>query len=150
MDGGDELAESAGGGNGDGRTDLLINEILSNSAVSVDEVDAILRDGGNSGDSMLRIAAFFAKGKSAEENAAFLKREFVTQYGRTAPSGKGFDFAGASGAGNHKVCAWYDERGISLAVGTTALNNIHKVTIPWEAAAKRVRQLFDAGEYITP
>ena len=43
---------------------------------------------------MFRIAAFFAKGKSAEDNAAFLRREFLSgKYGHSEqPSGKGFGF----------------------------------------------------------
>jgi N12 class adenine-specific DNA methylase len=150
VDGGDELAEITGGGNGGARTDLRLEEILSTSAVTIAEVDAILRDGGNSDTSTFRIAAFFAKGKTAEENAAFLKREFVTQYGRSTPSGKGFGFIGASGTNEHSVCAWYSERGISLAIGTTALNNVHKVTIPWEVAAERIGELYSTGQYVTP
>jgi hypothetical protein len=121
---------------------------LSNSAVSIGELDTILRDGGNSDDSTLRIAAFFEKGKSVEYNTDFLKREFVTQYGRVEESGKGFAFTEVSPV--HNVCAWFDERGISLAIGTTALNNIHKVTIPWDVAAGRIENLFNTGQYVTP
>jgi N12 class adenine-specific DNA methylase/adenine-specific DNA methylase len=143
-----------------------IEELLSTSPVSMDEVDSILRDGGNfdnhflsampwSSRSSLRIAAHFAKGLG--DNAEYLKREYLTgRYGRGfTESGKGFDFsphrAGSAGApvGNHKVCAWYDAHGISLAIGTTAQNNIHRVTIPWESAAARIDELMREGRYVS-
>jgi N12 class adenine-specific DNA methylase len=158
VDGGDERPESAGGRNGAERTDLRveeppdppntfsqtgkspIEEILSTSPISLDEVDSILRDGGNSSGSYLRIAAHFAKGK--DDNADFLRREYVEQHNRFEQSGKGFDF------GNRRVSAWFDENGISLAVGVMVKNNIHKVTIPWETAAERVNQLMRGGIYV--
>jgi hypothetical protein len=132
----------------------------------MDEVDSILRDGGNfdnhflsampwSSRSSLRIAAHFAKGLG--DNAEYLKREYLTgRYGRGfTESGKGFDFsphrAGSAGApvGNHKVCAWYDAHGISLAIGTTAQNNIHRITIPWESAAAGIDELMREGRYVS-
>jgi N12 class adenine-specific DNA methylase/adenine-specific DNA methylase len=110
----------------------------------LDEVDSILRDGGNAGDSYLRIAARFAKGKTPEELTAYLQREYLRgKYDHAErESGKGFDF------GNHRVSAWFDKDGISLAVGTTAKNNIHRVTISWEQAVSRVQELMLAGEYV--
>ncbi|GHU87360.1 hypothetical protein FACS1894202_01510 [Clostridia bacterium] len=148
MDGGDERAESPSGGNGGERTDLQLNasieQLLSTSAVTIAEVDSILRDGGNSQDSNLRIAAFFAKSKDSVANAEFLKREYLERNHREPKaSGKGFDF------GNHNVCAWFEDDGISLAIGTTAKNNIHRVTIPWETAAERIGELYDAGQFVT-
>jgi N12 class adenine-specific DNA methylase len=131
-----------------------IKELLSGSTVSLDEVDAILRDGGNfynhrldvmpfASRSALRIAAHFAKG--LDDNADYLKGEYLTGgSGRGfIESGKGFDF------GNHRVCAWFDKDGISLAIGTTAKHNIHKATIPWELAAARVDELLREGRYVS-
>ena len=133
-----------------------IEAIMSTSAVSLAEVDSILRDGGNfynhklsempfDSRSTLRIAAHFAKDLGAEDNARFLKREFLSgRHGRDyTESGKGFDF------GNHRVCAWYDVDGITLAIGSTAKNNIHRVTIPWEDAAARVDELMREGQYVS-
>jgi N12 class adenine-specific DNA methylase len=156
--GGDELAESAGGGNGSVRTDLQlgepvaqstlsqlgtssIEELLSTSAVTAAEVDSVLRDGGNHKNSVLRIAAYFVKNK--DDNADFLRREFTRPYNRYQPCGKGFDF------GSHSVCVWYDESGISFAVGSTVKNNIHKVTIPWALAADRINGLIMSGQYVS-
>ena len=173
VDGGDEHAESASGGSDTERTDSRIesneppeppplsqlettpiSEIISTSPVSMDEVDSILRDGGNYANhklsdmpfqsrSSLRIAAYFSKGMG--DNADYLKQEYLTGiYGRDiTESGKGFDF------GNHRVCAWYTEDGIDLAIGSTAKNNIHRITIPWDSAADRIEELMHEGRYIT-
>ena len=131
-----------------------ITELLSTSPITLDEVDCILRDGGNYDNhrlslmpfesrSAMRIAAHFTKG--LDDNVNFLKGEYLTgRYGRDySESGKGFDF------GNHRVCAWYSIEGIELAIGVTAKNNIHKVVIPWENAAARVDELMRAGRYIS-
>jgi N12 class adenine-specific DNA methylase len=121
-----------------------MEKLISTSPVTLAEVDSVLRDGGNDNNSVLRIAARYAKDKSPEERADFLRREYLTgRYGRSErSSGKGFDF------GNHRVCAWYDVDGISLAIGTAAKNNMHRVTIPWNVAAARVSELFGAGQYV--
>ncbi|MDR1668373.1 MAG: N-6 DNA methylase, partial [Oscillospiraceae bacterium] len=120
----------------------------------MDEVDAILRDGGNLDDhyltvlpsesrSALRIAARFAKG--LEGNADFLRDEYLLgRHGHSfAESGKGFSF------GNRNVCAWYTAEGVELAIGTTAHNNLHRVLIPWEDAAARIDELMREGRYVS-
>lgn len=180
VDGGDEHVESTSRGSHSERIDLRIEpeppesptltlsqfetipikELLSTSPISMDEVDSILRDGGNfdsrrfndkpfDSRSALRIAAHFAKGLPG--NAEYLKHEYLMgQYGRSfTESGKGFDFAGPSGTSNHRVCAWYGNDGITLAIGTTAKNNIHRITIPWESAAARIDALIRSGQYVS-
>jgi hypothetical protein len=133
-----------------------ISEILSASLITPDEADAVLRSGGNFDDhhlnilptesrSALRIAAYFAKGMDIYDNAEYLKGEYLLgRYGRDySESGKGFDF------GNHRVCAWFTEEGIELAIGVTAKKNIHKVIIPWESAALRIDELMREGRYVS-
>ncbi|MDR1322594.1 MAG: DEAD/DEAH box helicase family protein [Gracilibacteraceae bacterium] len=109
----------------------------------MDELDAILRDGSNSTGSALRIAAYFAKGSTG--GAGFLKNEYLSGPYRYPPqgSGKGFDF------GRHRVCVWFGESGISFAIGVTAKNNIHRVTLTWEQAAARVSELMFSGRYVS-
>lgn len=178
VDGGNEYAESASGGNGGERTDLQlddesppdtlsqpptppsklgggleetrsITELLSTgtgpsgSPITMDEVDSILRDGGNSNKSVLRIVAHFSK--ELDNNIESLKNEYLKgRYYRTAmEGGKGFGF------GNHSVCTWFDDEGISLAIGTTAEKNMHRVVIPWETAAARINELIFTGQYIS-
>jgi N12 class adenine-specific DNA methylase len=160
VDGDDEYVESAGGRNGVERVDLQLNpentdppetfsqvgkssieEAISTSSITMDEVDSILRDGGNRKNSVLRIAAHFAKGK--DDNAEFLRREFIHPYREDIPSGKGFDFGGK------RISVWFDERGISLGIGKSALGERNAVTISWEQAAARVNELSYGGQYIS-
>ena len=162
VDSDDEHTQSTGGGNGGKRTDLQLDdeppsdtlsqietssiaELLSTSSITMDEVDSILRDGGNDSNSVLRITAHFVKNMTPEENADFLRREHLSgRWGHEGePGGKGYKF------NNHSVCMWFDNDGISLAVGVTAKNNMHKVIIPWEAAAARISELMLTGQYIS-
>jgi N12 class adenine-specific DNA methylase/adenine-specific DNA methylase len=116
------------------------------SAVTLAEVDSVLRDGGNCDSSVHRIAARFSKAKTPEEMTAYLRREYLQgRYDHDEHStGKGFRFDNK----RHSVSAWFDTDGISLAIGTTAKNNMHRVTIPWATAAERVNQLMTAGNYV--
>ena len=133
---------------GDPGGNSSLEEILSTSAISLAEVDAILRDGGNSRNSNLRIAAHFSK--ALDDNTAFLRREYLQgRWGRDeSEAGKGFDF-GTGPGGSHGVCAWFDAQGISLAIGITAKHNIHRITIPWDAAAARINEMMLNGEYVS-
>lgn len=126
-----------------GNTVPDISDILSSSPVTPDEFDVILRDGGNDAGSVLRITAHFAKGK--DDNVEFLKQEYLSgRYDhREKDTGKGFKFD------SHSVCAWFDEDGISLAIGTTAKNNIHSATVPWEAAAARINEMMLTGQFVS-
>jgi len=120
-----------------------IEEILSASSISLDEVDSILRDGGNERGSVLRIAAHFAKGR--DDNTDFLGHEYLYgRWGRSPEeSGKGFDF------GNHRISTWFDENGINLAVGASARGNLRRLMIPWEQAAARINELMLGGNYVS-
>ena len=119
-----------------------ITELLHGSQITIDEVDSILRDGGNDDNSTLRIAAHFAKG--LDDNADFLNREYLTgRYGCDyRESGKGFSF------GNHNLCAWFTTRGIEFDTGVTAKNGTNKVLVPWETAAARIDELMRNGQYV--
>lgn len=106
-----------------------------NSTVSLDEFDTILRDGGNQRNSVLRIAAQFMKGKALEDDADFLEREFRV-------GGKGFQLGG------EKVSVWYDQTGITIGRGDTALQNSEKHLVSWAQVANRIRELLDAGQFL--
>lgn len=110
--------------------DTLIGTFLSAA-----ELDAILRDGGNDRKSLLHIAAYFIKGKTTAENAEFLAREYKK-------GGKGFQF------GEKQISVWFDETGLTLGRGKTALQSTDSVHITWEQAAIRIRALLDAGQYV--
>lgn len=110
-------------------TDTLIGSFLSTV-----ELDAILRDGGSERKSVLHIAAYFMKDKTPSENAEFLAREY-------RKGGKGFQF------GDKQIAVWFDETGLTLGCGKSALQARDSVHITWEQAAVRIRELLDAGQY---
>jgi len=111
-------------------TDTLIGTFLSTV-----ELDTILRDGGNDRNSILHIAAYFMKDKTPVENAEFLAREY-------RKGGKGFQF------GDKQIAVWFDEAGLTLGRGKSALQARGSVHITWEQAAVRIRELLDAGQYV--
>ena len=120
----------------------LLSTTLAGSFLSPDEMDAILRDGGNREKSVLRIAVYYMKDKTHAENTDFLRREYAT--GRLSqPGGKGFQF------GEKQISVWFDETGLTAGLGNTALNARDRLHITWEQAAVRVRELLDAGQYLS-
>lgn len=144
----DEQHQVPGGGNRPTRTDLRIADeppvyggffdasVLAGAGISLSLLDTILRDGSNSKNSKLRITAAFQKGKSVEENAAFLKSEYSS-------GGKGFNF------NSRNISVWFHDGGIILANGRTALSSRNAVTLSWENVATRISDLLDDGTYLT-
>jgi N12 class adenine-specific DNA methylase len=112
-----------------------LTDTLMGSFLSTVELDAILRDGGNERNSILHIAAYFMKDKTPAENAEFLAREY-------RKGGKGFQF------GDKQIAVWFDETGLTLGRGKSALQARDSVHITWEQAAVRIRELLDAGQYV--
>ncbi|MBO5620641.1 MAG: hypothetical protein J5959_03325, partial [Butyrivibrio sp.] len=110
--------------------------IASDAAFSMSErqIDDILLTGGGNENSKMRIYSKFASGLSSERMCDFLKQE----YGRV---GKGFDFDG------NLVSALFDEEGLRLGQGTSALDNTFR-TLSWEEIESRLRKLVDNGDYI--
>ena len=82
------------------------------------------------------IAYWYQLGRSTVENAALVKEQFLSR----SSCGNGIVLNGA------KIAAWFDDRGICIARGTTARNGISQ-TISWEQAAQRIGQLLDTGVY---
>ena len=64
--------------------------------------------GGGKENSRKRIYAKYQQGKTPEEMAVFLQKEYGT-------TGKGFEFDGK------QVSVWFDEQGMSIGHGTSAL-----------------------------
>ena len=95
------------------------------------DIDHILRTGSNSDNSLLRICAMYRMDKGAEENAAFLRREYR--------GGKGLYLNG------EKVSVWFGGDGIHITKGETALYARSKQLIPWEQAERRVGELLEQG-----
>ena len=111
-----------------------------------DEVDSILRDGGNSWkNSVQRIVAHYAKDLPLQDNASYLRDEYLRgryKYHSPTEGGKGFQF------GNDKTSVWWNEDGIKIGRGTSALLARDFAFITWEQAAERIGQLYDTGHLV--
>ena len=97
-------------------------------------IDEALCIGANDKNSRLIVCAYFMKDKSLADNAHFL----MENYGE---NGAGFYLGG-------RQCAiWYNAEGIRLSSGDSAQGNA-SMLISWEDAARRIRELLDAGRYM--
>ena len=99
-----------------------------------EEIDAVLIHGGNEDNLRLKVLAEYSKGKSMEELADFLQRNFQ--------GGNGYEVE------VNKVCAWYDTEGIYLSNDVSSREESSQILL-WEEAAKRIGELIDKGEYAT-
>jgi len=156
----DERLQSPGGGNYPQRADLQLTESspvqLSlfpteedqiahiEEAESVqqapfafsfrqEQIDHVLRLGGNSDDSRMVIASAFQKQYTLDEIAAVLREEFH--------GGNGFKNGGI------EYAAWYADDGIHLSFSRSAEYDRAAQVISWRDAAARIGQLMDSGEY---
>ncbi len=109
----------------------------SNIAPTTNMIDNILRCGSNEPYSLERIVRQFQKNKSVEKNAEFLKKEF-------GEDGRGYIINEYS---EFNVSAWFNENGITVAVGETAFPSGSKAHISWEEAAERIKAMLEKGNY---
>ena len=108
--------------------------IFPHPALPQQVIDEALCVGANEQNSRLIICAYFKKDKPLEDNARFL----MEHYGE---NGAGFYLDG------RKYSIWYNTEGIHVAEGETAQRTAATL-IPWEQAAKRIRELLDLGRYM--
>lgn len=99
-----------------------------------EEIDTVLIHGGNEDHLRLKVLAEYSKGKSVEELADFLQRNFQ--------GGNGYEVEG------NKVCAWYDTEGIYLSNDVSSRENPMQI-LSWKDAAIRIGELVAHGEYST-
>ena len=104
-------------------------------SLSQDDIDTVLRYGGNADDSRMRITAEFMKDKPAEAHAEYLKSLFR--------GGNGYRVNGRD------IAAWYADDGIRIASGRQAENVRYAQVILWTDAAKRIDELLGAGLFAT-
>ena len=162
MGGTDEQPESAGGGNNPRRADLRLNEhharggqlsffpteaeqiayiaeaenvaqTSSAFSVSQEQLDHVLRLGGNADDTRMVIAVTFQKQKPLENIAALLQGTFHGGNGFKTPEGE--------------LSAWYAADSIHIAPGRSAEHIRSAQVIAWQDAAARISQLMDSGAY---
>ena len=102
-------------------------------SVSQEQLDHVLRLGGNEDDTRMVIAAAFQKQKSVEDVAALLQSTFHGGSGFKTPEGE--------------LSAWYAVDGIHIAPGRSAEYVRSAQVIAWQNAAARISQLMDSGAY---
>lgn len=148
--GADEHLQSPGRGNPDGGAyqQLTLNLFLSEEEQiqSIDEaenvahtssafsfaqndIDHVLRLGGNTDRQRERVVAAFEKQKTTAEIAEILKTLYH----------------GGNGLGS--VSAWYAEDGIHLSHGKSVRYDRSAQVISWESAAERIGELLESGQF---
>ena len=103
-------------------------------AITVEQIEEILRTGGGKKNSRKRIYHKYQTGKTPEEMADFLQKE----YGET---GKGFQLGG------EQISVWFNKGGMCAAHGTSALEHT-EVHLSWSAVESVIRGQIEAGSYI--
>ena len=104
-------------------------------SVSQEQLDHVLRLGGNEDDTRMVIAAAFQKQKSTEDIAALLQSTFHGGNGFKTPEGE--------------LSAWYAVDGIHIAPGRSAEYVRSTQVITWQDAAAHISQLMDSGAYVS-
>ena len=148
--GADEYLQSTGRGDPDGGAyqQLTLNLFLSEAEQiqSIDEaenvahtssafsfaqndIDHVLRLGGNTDRQRERVVAAFEKQKTTAEIAEILKTLYH----------------GGNGLGS--VSAWYAEDGIHLSHGKSVRYDRSAKVISWESAAERIGELVESGQF---
>ena len=103
--------------------------------ISQEVIDNLLRLGGCTRNSNMRIYEFYRRARGAEETIAFLRREYET------------DFVGITVDGKNYAAKW-DENGIRFSTGER-VSDYSSALIPWESVDKRVRELMNLGQYLS-
>ena len=101
--------------------------------ISQDDIDHILRTGGNADEARMKIAAEFSKQKPIEDRAAFLKNLYYGGNGLITDNGR--------------FSAWYGEDGIHIAAGAISRYLRSAQVISWADAAECTKELLDSGAF---
>ena len=102
--------------------------------LSQEDIDTILINGGNIDGDRLPVIAEFSKGKSNEGLGEYLKSTFQ--------GGNGYIIDGK------EVSAWYSDKGIHFAYGTSARKDDMQI-LSWSDAARRINELLNSGKFAT-
>ena len=103
--------------------------------ISQNDIDHILRAGGNTDAARMKIAAEFSKQKPLEDRVAFLKALYYGGNGLITDNGR--------------LSAWYGDDGIHIATGDTSRYLRSAQVIGWADAAERIEELLDGGAFAT-
>ena len=102
--------------------------------ITAGQIEEILRTGGGKENSRKRIYHKYQTGKTPEEMADFLQKE----YGET---GKGFQLGG------EQISVWFNKDGMYAAHGTSAFEHT-EAHLSWSAVESVIRGQMKAGNYI--
>lgn len=97
-------------------------------------IDEAICLGSHDKDSKLKITAYLKKDKPIDDNAAFIKKEYV-------------DFASGFMFEGKKVAVLADDNGLKINMGSTA-DSRYATVLSWNDVAKRIRELLDLGRYM--
>ncbi len=104
-------------------------------------LDYVLRCGSPDRGSLSRIVAQYQKGKSDEENADFLRKEF-------GEDGRGYIYNTPDFSKTAHICSWFAGNGLKVALGDDIDNKTAPFAmIPWHLAAIRVSNMLENGEF---
>ena len=103
--------------------------------ISQNDIDHILRAGGNADAARMKIAAEFSKQKPLEDRAVFLEKLYYGGNGLITDNGR--------------FSAWYGDDGIHIATGDTSRYLRSAQVIGWADAAERIEELLDGGAFAT-
>lgn len=104
-------------------------------SVSQEDMDDILRTGGNTTNHRMILAAEFSKGKPVEEMTQILRQVYHGGNGMVTEHGR--------------ISAWYAEDGIRFAPGGSARYTRIAQVMSWEDAARRIGELLESGQFMS-
>ena len=104
-------------------------------SVPQEDMDDILRTGGNTTNHRLILAAEFSKRKPVEEITQVLRQVYHGGNGIATEHGR--------------ISAWYAEDGIRFAPGGSARHTRIAQVMSWEDAAKRIGELLESDQFMS-
>ena len=107
--------------------------IQSVAKIPPEQLADIIRSGGGRDNSRKRIYAKYQQGKTPEEMAAFLQKEYGT-------TGKGFEFNGK------QLAVWFNEGGMRVGYGTSAERPVLQMN--WQKVEAQIRSQVANGTYM--
>ena len=123
------------------REKKLLNVAPDIKAISNDMIYYVLRCGSPERGSLSRIVAQFQKGKTDEENAEFLRKEFGND-------GRGYIYNTPDFSKTAHISSWFDDFGIKITSGDNVDETlVPKSKIPWLIAARRINDMLESGEF---
>ena len=104
-------------------------------SVPQEDMDDILRTGGNTTNHRMILAAEFSKRKPVEEIAQLLRQVYHGGNGMATEHGR--------------ISVWYAEDGIRFAPGGSARYTRIAQVMSWEDAARRIGELLERGQFLS-